>query len=141
VGWSISFDNIGERFEYVRHGADWQLQLHNLDLIQEFNQQSHRHGGGIHAVYNLYNATRLVEFKQFAQDQIMTIKWQLWVGLPLNPRNYGHEIAKLAMDEIERMFNTCATNGEEKIYFGEAHEHYQQQLDSNPTALGDLKNS
>jgi MoaA/NifB/PqqE/SkfB family radical SAM enzyme len=139
VGWSISFDNIGDRFEYVRHGADWQLQLHNLDLIQSLTK-SHSHGGGIHAVYNLYNATHLVEFKQFAQDRGITIKWQNLMGpAALNPRNYGHEIAKLAMDEIERMFNTCATNNEEKIYFTQAHEHYQQQLDSNPTALEDLK--
>jgi MoaA/NifB/PqqE/SkfB family radical SAM enzyme len=135
VGWSISFDNIGERFEYVRHGADWSLQLHNLDLIQDLIS-NHGHGGGIHAVYNLYNATRLVEFKQFAQDRSMTIKWQTLRGpAELNPRNYGHEIAKLAKDEIERMFNTCTTNGEEKIYFGMALEHYQSQTDLDPTAL------
>ena len=35
VGWSMSFDNIGDRFEYVRSGANWDLQLHNLDLVQD----------------------------------------------------------------------------------------------------------
>jgi hypothetical protein len=139
VGWSISFDNIGQRFEYVRHGADWQLQLHNLDLIQEL-KQSHGHGGGIHAVYNLYNATRLVEFKQFAQDRAMTIKWQ-HLGGPksLNPRQYGCEIAKLATDEIERMFEQFETDLEEKNYFGDALQYYKQQHDENPTALAELK--
>ena len=139
VGWSISFDNIGERFEYVRHGANWSLQLHNLDLIQDLISH-HGHGGGIHAVYNLYNATRLVEFKKFAQSRSMTIKWQNLLGpASLNPRNYGHEIARLAISEIECMFSTCETNNEEKIYFSQALKHYQQQLHSNPTALGNLK--
>jgi MoaA/NifB/PqqE/SkfB family radical SAM enzyme len=138
VGWSISFDNIEQRFEYVRHGADWQLQLHNLDLIQQL-RQSHGHGGGIHAVYNLYNATRLVEFKQFAQARSMTIKWQHLGGpKPLDPRQYGCEIAKLAADEIESMFEQFDTNLEEKIYFGEALQHYKKQQHENPTALADL---
>jgi MoaA/NifB/PqqE/SkfB family radical SAM enzyme len=35
VGWSISFDNIESRFEYVRHGANWDRLLHNLDRIQQ----------------------------------------------------------------------------------------------------------
>jgi MoaA/NifB/PqqE/SkfB family radical SAM enzyme len=139
VGWRMSFDTIDQRFEYVRHGADWQLQLHNLDLIQEL-RQSHGHGGGIHAVYNLYNATRLVEFKQFAQDRAMTIKWQHLGGpKPLDPRQYGCEIAKLAADEIERMFEQFETDLEEKTYFGEALQHYKQQHHENPTALAELE--
>ena len=53
VGWSISFDNIGERFEYVRYGAKWKTMLHNLDLVQDLMKHN-GHWGGIHAVYNLY---------------------------------------------------------------------------------------
>jgi radical SAM protein with 4Fe4S-binding SPASM domain len=30
VGWSMSFDNIGDRFEYVRHGGNWTLLQENL---------------------------------------------------------------------------------------------------------------
>jgi organic radical activating enzyme len=30
VGWSMSFDNTGERVEYVRHGASWDLIKENL---------------------------------------------------------------------------------------------------------------
>jgi MoaA/NifB/PqqE/SkfB family radical SAM enzyme len=140
VGWSISFDNIGERFEYVRHGADWSLQLKNLAIIQDL-VKNHGHGGGIHAVYNLYNATRLVEFKQFAHDKSMTIKWQHLGGpKPLNPRVYGQGLAQLAADEITRMFELFKSNDEEKNYFGEALEHYKSQTQYHPEALGELKN-
>ena len=33
VGWSLSFDNIGDRFEYVRHGSCWNTFNENLELL------------------------------------------------------------------------------------------------------------
>ena len=30
VGWSMSFDNVGDRLEYVRHGASWNQIQENL---------------------------------------------------------------------------------------------------------------
>ena len=47
VGWSISFDNIGERFEYVRYGADWSLMLKNLDIVQNLMQTKNQWGGNM----------------------------------------------------------------------------------------------
>jgi MoaA/NifB/PqqE/SkfB family radical SAM enzyme len=35
VGWSMSFDNIGSRFEYVRYGGSWQLLIDNVAKIKE----------------------------------------------------------------------------------------------------------
>lgn len=124
VGWSISFDNIESRFEYVRHGAKWDLQLHNLDLVQDL-MRNQGHWGGIHAVYNLYNSTRLVEFKQFASQRGLPIKWQnLSTPAQLDPRRYGKFVAKLAADEIHRMFELFPPNREESLFFGAALEHY-----------------
>jgi MoaA/NifB/PqqE/SkfB family radical SAM enzyme len=139
VGWSMSFDNIGSRFEYVRHGASWDLQLHNLDLVQEL-MRNNGHWGGIHAIYNLYNATRLVEFKQFATARGLSIKWHhLDNPKPLNPRNYGQEIAKLATKEIERVFENCSVDHEEQVLFGTALEHYQSITDNNVESLTQLQ--
>jgi organic radical activating enzyme len=139
VGWSMSFDNIGERFEYVRSGAKWNLQLHNLDLVQNLIKNN-GHWGGIHAVYNLYNATRLVEFKQFATARGLSIKWQhLTDPKLLNPRNYGQEIASLAAEEIKQVFEHCSVDHEEQLLFATALEYYQSVTDNNSKSLHDLQ--
>ena len=139
VGWSMSFDNIGPRFEYVRYGANWALQQHNLDLIQEL-MRNNGHWGGIHAVYNLYNATRLVEFKQFASNRGLSIKWQNLGGpRSLDPRRYGKEIAQLAAEEIQRVLDLCTVDSEEQRLFGTALKHYQSVTGSNPEMLVELK--
>jgi MoaA/NifB/PqqE/SkfB family radical SAM enzyme len=139
VGWSISFDNIGPRFEYVRYGANWDLQKHNLDLVQNL-MRNQGHWGGIHAVYNLYNATRLVEFKNFAVEQGLSIKWQnLNTPKPLDPRLHGQEIAVLAAEEIKRMFDVCQVDNEEQTLFAQALEHYRAVTQSRPDMLAQLK--
>jgi hypothetical protein len=139
VGWSMSFDNVGPRFEYVRSGADWDLQLHNLDLVQDL-MKNNGHWGGIHAVYNLYNATRLVEFKQFATARGLSIKWQNLGGpLELDPRRHGQKIAQLAAAEILRVFDVCEVDDEERLLFGTALETYQSTTQSNPGMLEKLK--
>ena len=139
VGWSISFDNVGDRFEYVRHGADWTLQLRNLDLVQDL-MKNHGHWGGIHAVYNLYNATRLVEFKQFATERGLSIMWQALSGpKPLDPTVYGVEIAQLVAEEIQRLIDTCELTPEEQTLFQTSLAHYQSKRHSNPNMLGQLK--
>jgi MoaA/NifB/PqqE/SkfB family radical SAM enzyme len=139
VGWSMSFDNVGPRFEYVRYGANWDLQLHNLDLVQDL-MKNNGHWGGIHAVYNLYNATRLVEFKQFATARGLSIKWQNLGGpLELDPRRYGQEIAQLVAAEIERVFDVCEVDNEEHLLFGTALNTYQSKTQPDLAMLEKLK--
>ena len=139
VGWSISFDNIEERFEYVRYGADWNLMLKNLDIVQNL-MQTKKQWGGIHAVYNLYNATRLVEFKQFATSRGLSIKWQNLSGpLELDPRNHGSEIAQLSAIEIERAFAICTIDSEERDLFESALNTYRSRVETNPTMIKKLQ--
>jgi hypothetical protein len=139
VGWSISFDNIQDRFEYVRHGATWTLMQHNLDLIQDLIKNQ-GHWGGIHPVYNLYNCTRLCEFVEFAQGRNLSLKWQTlhWPAV-LDPRNYGQEIATLAAAEIEKLLSGYSIKKEEKHMFQNTLAHYQSQTNNNPGQLTKLK--
>jgi hypothetical protein len=141
VGWSMSFDNIGSQFEYVRHGAAWSMLLHNLDILQPImNDPDRKHWGGIHAVYNLYNATRLCEFKQFATDRGLSIHWQSLGGVGyLDTRQYGVEIAAMAAEEIEKFFATFDPSEEEKMLFGAALQHYQSVTESNPAMIAHLQ--
>jgi sulfatase maturation enzyme AslB (radical SAM superfamily) len=134
VRWNMSFDNIGSRFEYVRHGGKWDTILHSLDIIQPImNDAGREHSGGINSVYNLYNATRLCEFKQFATDRGLAIHWNHLVGSSaLDPFRYGTEIAGIAASEIEKFFATCDPDSSEIIMFTAALKHYRSKIDQNP---------
>jgi len=128
VGWSISFDNIEHRFEYVRHGAEWDTLLTNLDRIQDL-MKNVGHWGGIHAVYNIYNASRLQEFHEFARSRNLTIHWQsLYQPEYLDPSNLGADIVALTRSEIKILLNQelCLSNERE---FFENVLHVQQNTD------------
>lgn len=125
VGWSMSFDNIGADFEYVRHGGKWDLLLDNLQQVKNlFSTQGH--WGGIHAVYNLYNATRLVEFRKFAHDQGLSVTWMNLFGPPeLDPFLHGPGVAELAAKEIEILLQQNILGNIERAFFTQALDKYR----------------
>jgi sulfatase maturation enzyme AslB (radical SAM superfamily) len=124
VGWSMSFDNIDQRFEYVRHGGDWQLLQENLTTIQALIK-SQGQWGGVHAVYNIYNATRICEFRQFVQDAGATVLWQnLFQPRYLDPFLHGPAVAELAAAEIEKFYNMNIATPAERQFFDQALSKY-----------------
>ena len=105
TGWSISFDNIGERFEYVRYGGNWNLLDQNVSTVSDLINHAEHHGG-IHAVYNLYNCTRLCELKQYSIDKKINIHWQtLHFPDMFDPLKHSVEIRNAALDEIYNLEN------------------------------------
>jgi MoaA/NifB/PqqE/SkfB family radical SAM enzyme len=117
VGWSISFDNTESRFEYVRYGASWRLLEHNLDLIQGL-MRTQGHWGGIHAVYNIYNASRLREFHEFARSRDLTIHWQsLYQPEYLDPSRLGGDVVALCRSQIKMLLNTDLCLENERVFF------------------------
>lgn len=74
VLWNLSFDNVGRRFEYVRHGASWKLLQHNIRLLQnDFG----RRRVTFHPVYTIWNAFNLKEFYDFADQNSAKVNWQI----------------------------------------------------------------
>jgi len=117
VGWSLSFDNIGPRFEYVRHGGTWDLLQKNLALLKPL-MESGGHWGGIHAVYNIYNATRLTELTQFARDRGLTIHWQsLYQPECLDPARLGPGVAAMIRAHIQDLLDTDLCLATERQFF------------------------
>ena len=117
VGWSLSFDNIDQRFEYVRHGGSWELVQRNLDILRPL-MESKQHWGGIHAVYNLYNATRLVEFTEFARSRGLTVHWQsLYQPECLDPTRLGSEVSDMAKNEISKLLDLDICLDSERQFF------------------------
>lgn len=139
VGWSMSFDNIGQRFEYVRHGADWNLLQKNIGLIKEL-KQNQGHWGGIHAVYNLYNATRVCELRKFADDQGLTVLWQnLFTPIHLDPFLHGKDVAELAIQEIDKFYQTGSPTDAERVFFDQALAKYRSITESKTLATTQFK--
>jgi MoaA/NifB/PqqE/SkfB family radical SAM enzyme len=117
VGWSLSFDNVGSRFEYVRHGATWSLLQKNLDLLKPL-MDTGAHWGGIHAVYNVYNATRLTELTQFARERGLAIHWQsLYQPECLDPARLGPLVLQQALDEISNLLGMDICLPSERDFF------------------------
>ena len=117
VGWSMSFDNVGSRFEYVRHGGLWQLLEHNVSRVTHA-MKNQGHHGGIHAVYNLYNCTRLTELMQYARKAGVSILWQtLYQPDYLDPLKHNKTIRDLALEEIDKVQTTFNLNGQENWFF------------------------
>ena len=132
VGWSMSFDNIGERFEYVRHGGEWSMLTKNLATIKEL-MRSQGQWGGIHAVYNIYNATRICELREFAEQTGTTVLWQnLFQPEYLDPFLHGPVVAQAAIAEIERFYAMGIATPAERSFFDQALRNYQAVTQAQP---------
>jgi MoaA/NifB/PqqE/SkfB family radical SAM enzyme len=117
VGWSLSFDNIGSQFEYVRHGGSWSLLESNLKQIKKLCDTG-QHWAGIHSVYNIYNCTRLVEFTEFARQSGFVIRWQtLFQPNYLDPQHLTAKTVHLARQEIERLLSMNICEASEQQFF------------------------
>ena len=139
VGWSMSFDNIGNRFEYVRYGGSWTMLQENLKIIQGL-MLSQGQWGGVHAVYSIYNATRLVEFRQFTESAGATVLWQnLFQPEYLDPFLHGPAVAKLAAAEIEKFYATNMATTAERVFFDQALDNYRAVTKSQPQITQQFK--
>lgn len=117
--WNLSFDNVADRFEYVRAGSDWNLLCENIQILkQDFTVNNVT----FHPVYSMFNATRLKELYDFADRiGILKINWQLALATsdPFNvPTDsfltFGHnnQIIELAIQEINSLsFNDYFLTG------------------------------
>lgn len=101
VGWSMSFDNVGERFEYVRWGSSWEQMDNNVSRVSQKIIDSN-HNGGIHAVYNIYNCTKIRELFAYARKRSLTITWQIIYADQLDPSQHNEQVRQLALDEIQK---------------------------------------
>lgn len=117
VGWSMSFDNIGDRFEYVRYHGAWDLTQHNVRRVRDW-METRGHWGGVHAVYNLYNCTRLCELRQWADQEQVKIHWQtLYQPEYLDPGLHNPAVKQLALGEIDLYRQTFELAPDEEAFF------------------------
>ena len=94
--------------------------------------KNHGHWGGIHAVYNLYNCTRLRELRRWADSVGAKIHWQtLYQPEYLDPGLHNHLVRDLAIEEIDRYDTEFGLASDEKGFF----EAVKQRLRQDPSDL------
>ena len=140
VGWSMSFDNVGNQLEYVRHGAAWDKIKHNFSLIKNL-MSTQGQWGGIHAVYNMYNATRICELREFAEETGTSVLWQnLFQPVYLDPFLHGPKVAALAAAEIEKFYAMDIATPAEKQFFDQALYRYRAVTSTTDDITEQFKN-
>lgn len=65
VIWYVSMETVGKRFEFVRRGADWDIQVQNLRKLVEDTRSSDS-VITMQSQYCVYNALNLTELHDFA---------------------------------------------------------------------------
>lgn len=133
VHWHISLDNTGNRYEYVRQGSEWNKLIKNLKILGQMVRNPPKvndHEIQFFPTYHLLNCTRLNEFKKFAEDvadffpykfknneqKSIEIVWQnLNHPVELDVRQYGTDITKQAIAEIDRYIEHCVIEGEKQF--------------------------
>ena len=124
VGWSMSFENVGARFEYVRSGGSWAVTDANVQRVAGWMRDA-GHWGGIHAVYNLYSATNLCALREYADAVGVDILWQtLYQPAYLDPMMLGQRVQDLCGEEIARYRGRFDLTAAEQDFFG----HVEQRL-------------
>ena len=116
VLWNLSFDTVGDRFEYVRQGADWQVFTDNVKrIVDDFGPGSVL----FHPVYSIWNALNLKEYYDYTGSINVhgAVNWQI-AGANNITRyrtdsflTFGHKrkIIDLAIKEIESLNITNTT--------------------------------
>lgn len=105
VEWGISFENIGSKFEYVRHGAKWTTLVNNLKFLKD----NVSNVINVHPLYSIYNAYDLCEFYDFIGSLgfINNLFWQNLLNTPgLNVFNQNDKVKTKAIIELEKCIST-----------------------------------
>lgn len=102
--WGVSFENVGEKFEYVRFGANWDTFVHNIKYVQE----KVRENGNVltaHPLFCLFSAYDLVDFYDFVTENNLFnggISWQLLLHNGGAICNMTKKFKENAIIEIDR---------------------------------------
>ncbi len=108
----VSFETIGDRYEYVRHGAQWELFDQNLDYLRA---QRPAVEIDAHSLYSIYSAFNLVEFYEYitSKNAFNKVFWNL---LESSGENKHASVFKLsrplkdqAIAEIDRVLERFPT--------------------------------
>jgi organic radical activating enzyme len=109
VKWYVSMETIGKKFEFVRRGANWDRQVHNLEKLT-----TETHGKvTLQSQYCAYNALHLHELYEFAdQYPELGVNWGSAMQQPqyLNFLNFPKVFKQQSLDQIDQCLQRWPEN-------------------------------
>lgn len=107
VHWMISFDNADpDKFEYVRHGANWTQFVDNIQILKKDKQKVQAH-----PAYSVYCALDLMQYYDFCAEQQLDIFWcELNHPWELDIRRQSAKLRQMAVAEIDRVVEKYQTH-------------------------------
>jgi len=101
--WNISVENYGEKFEYIRTGADWTQFKNNLELLVERapNTVTLAMVYGIFSALNLFDTVKMYHDMGIKKIQInMLLK-----NTALDLFNFPISVIKIAKDQLQKVLD------------------------------------
>lgn len=103
VNWCISFENLKDEFEYVRHGAKWERMVKNLNTVSNLPG----HSKMLKPTYNLFSATRLIELYKLVNDLDFSIHWQTLLTPPqLCVTMFSKPVRDLCLSHVNKLLES-----------------------------------
>lgn len=115
--WNVSVENYGEKFEYVRTGADWQQFKSNLDLLVNHAPNNIN----LCMVYGIFSALNLLDTVKFYYNLgVRKIQLGMIVNHPaLDVFNFPLSILKIARTQLSDVLDW------QKQTYGIDYEYYK----------------
>jgi MoaA/NifB/PqqE/SkfB family radical SAM enzyme len=117
IHWNVSLENVGDKFEYVRSGANWEQVKKNFDLLLRHWPET----VSINMVYSLFSAFDIVDTVQ--QLYALGIKkfnlFNINENDTIDVFNMPQEIKELALTQLEKVceWHTNAIHPEDREFY------------------------
>jgi len=103
VNWCVSFENVGDEFEFVRHGASWDRMQTNLATIKALPTHSRM----LKPTYNLLSATSLIDIYKLANELDFNIHWQTLIHPDqLCVTSFSRPVREVCLQAIDELFGS-----------------------------------
>lgn len=104
VMWDISFETVEDKFEYVRHGSNWNLVRDNITYLQNATEYTPGQLIGITSQYSIYNAMNLSQLHEyFADNNFPKMRWnELHYPNVLSVASLPQRFLNKAIDELKK---------------------------------------
>jgi organic radical activating enzyme len=79
VFWTVSMENVGAKFEFVRRGSSWARQVENIDRL--ISDKQSRYVVNLQSQFCAYSATSVTDLYAFVRERDIKIHWN-WLDGP-----------------------------------------------------------
>jgi organic radical activating enzyme len=102
VYWTVSMENVGEKFEFVRRGSSWSRQVKNIDNLLSNNQS--RYTVNLQSQFCAYSATSMTELYEFVRARDIKINWN-WLDHPnaLDFSDFPDHHKLMALEQLQKV--------------------------------------